>query len=91
MISPRALPQSRLAATVHMHQRGYAGQKVKINVKEGGKVAETLGRIRMLVEQLLQQGEPVVAIERSRDNPFIATARRQVSGIRTRDGMIFTP
>ena len=30
-----------------------------------------------VVEQLLQQGEQVVAIERSRDNPFIATARRQ--------------
>ncbi len=30
-----------------------------------------------VVEQLLAQGELVVAIERSRDNPFIATARRQ--------------
>ena len=30
-----------------------------------------------VVEQLLQQGELVVAIERSRDNPFVATARRQ--------------
>jgi Trk K+ transport system NAD-binding subunit len=30
-----------------------------------------------VVEQLLQQGESVVAIERSRDNPFVATARRQ--------------
>src|SRR5262249_27851869 len=30
-----------------------------------------------VVEELLREGEPVVAIERSRDNPFIATARRQ--------------
>jgi len=37
-IAPRALPQSRLAATVHLHQHGYAGQRVKINVKEGSKV-----------------------------------------------------
>jgi Trk K+ transport system NAD-binding subunit len=29
-----------------------------------------------VVEELLRQGEPVVAIERARDNPFIATARR---------------
>ena len=25
------------AAIVHLHERGYAGQKVRINVKEGGK------------------------------------------------------
>jgi uncharacterized membrane protein len=37
-VAPRALPESRLAATVHLHQRGYAGQKVKINVKEGTKI-----------------------------------------------------
>ncbi len=37
-IAPRALPESRLAATVHLHQNGYSGQRVKINVKEGGKV-----------------------------------------------------
>ena len=37
-IAPRALPESRLAATVHLHQHGYAGQKVKINVKEGDRV-----------------------------------------------------
>jgi Trk K+ transport system NAD-binding subunit len=30
-----------------------------------------------VVEKLLELGEPVVVIERSRDNPFIATARRQ--------------
>jgi uncharacterized membrane protein len=37
-VPPRALPESRLAAMVHLHQRGYAGQKVKLNVKEGNKI-----------------------------------------------------
>ncbi len=37
-VPPRALPESRLAAMVHLHQHGYAGQKVKINVKEGDKI-----------------------------------------------------
>src|SRR5579863_899610 len=37
-VPARALPESRLSATVHLHQRGYAGQKVKINVKEGTKI-----------------------------------------------------
>lgn len=37
-LAPRALPESRLAATVHLHQHGYAGQKVKLNVKESGKL-----------------------------------------------------
>ena len=37
-MAPRALPDSRLAATVHLHQRGYAGQKVKVNIREGKKL-----------------------------------------------------
>lgn len=37
-VPPRALPESRLAAMVHLHQHGYAGQKVSIRVKEGSKV-----------------------------------------------------
>src|SRR5580658_1924581 len=37
-VPPRALPESRLAANVHLHQHGYSGQKVKINVKEGNKI-----------------------------------------------------
>jgi uncharacterized membrane protein len=37
-IAQRALPDSRLAATVHLHQHGYAGQKVRINVKDGAKL-----------------------------------------------------
>src|SRR5262249_3551831 len=34
----RAVPQARLAAMVHLHQNGYAGQKVRVNVKEGSKL-----------------------------------------------------
>jgi uncharacterized membrane protein len=37
-IAQRALPDARLAATVHLHQHGYAGQKVRINVKDGAKL-----------------------------------------------------
>ena len=37
-VAPRALPDSRLAATVHFHQNGYAGQRIKINIKESGKI-----------------------------------------------------
>ncbi len=39
-MAPRALPDSRLAATVHFHQRGYAGQKIKINIREGQKLLQ---------------------------------------------------
>ncbi len=39
-LAPRALPDSRLAATVHFHQRGYAGQKIKINIREGQKLLQ---------------------------------------------------
>lgn len=35
---PRALPESRLSATVTFHQRGYAGTKAKVFIKDGGKV-----------------------------------------------------
>jgi uncharacterized membrane protein len=34
----RALPDSRLAATVSFHQHGYAGQRAKIFIRDGGKV-----------------------------------------------------
>ncbi len=37
-VAPRALPESRLAAMVHLHQHGYAGEKVSIRVKEGSKI-----------------------------------------------------
>ena len=39
-MAPRALPDSRLAATVHFHQHGYAGQKIKINIREGQKLLQ---------------------------------------------------
>jgi uncharacterized membrane protein len=34
----RALPDSRLSATVTFHQHGYAGAKAKVLIKDGGKV-----------------------------------------------------
>src|SRR6202140_120736 len=40
-VAPRALPDSRLAALVHFHQHGYAGQKIKINIKEGAKILQS--------------------------------------------------
>ena len=40
-LAPRALPESRLAATVHLHQHGYSGQRVKINVRDGSKLLQS--------------------------------------------------
>ncbi|HSP68019.1 MAG TPA: hypothetical protein VLN48_09845 [Bryobacteraceae bacterium] len=37
-VAARALPESRLAATVSFHQHGYTGQKAKITLKEGSRV-----------------------------------------------------
>ncbi len=37
-VAARALPESRLAATVSFHQHGYTGQKAKITLREGSKV-----------------------------------------------------
>src|SRR5436190_1805846 len=37
-VAARALPESRLSATVRFHQHGYTGQKAKITLKEGSKV-----------------------------------------------------
>jgi uncharacterized membrane protein len=37
-VAPRALPDSRLSAAVTFHQRGYAGNKVKLNIKDGTKL-----------------------------------------------------
>jgi uncharacterized membrane protein len=37
----RALPDSRLSATVSFHQHGYAGQKAKVFIRDGGKVLST--------------------------------------------------
>ncbi len=38
VVAPRALADSRLAAKVSFHQRGYAGQKAMLTVRDGGKV-----------------------------------------------------
>ena len=37
-VAPRALADSRLAAKVSLHQRGYAGQKAMLTVRDGAKV-----------------------------------------------------
>jgi uncharacterized membrane protein len=38
VVAPRALADSRLSAKVTLHQRGYAGQKAMLTVRDGGKV-----------------------------------------------------
>src|ERR1700722_4889046 len=38
VVAPRALADSRLAAKITLHQRGYAGQKAMLTVRGGGKV-----------------------------------------------------
>ena len=37
-VAPRALADSRLSATVSLHQRGYAGRKSTLTVRDGDKV-----------------------------------------------------
>jgi uncharacterized membrane protein len=37
-VPPRAMPDSRLSAEVSFHQRGYAGSKAKLTLREGGKI-----------------------------------------------------
>jgi len=37
-VAPRALADSRLAAKITFHQRGFAGQKANLTVRDGGKV-----------------------------------------------------
>src|SRR5215469_9490398 len=38
VVAPRELADSRLSAKVTLHQRGYAGQKAMLPVRDGGKV-----------------------------------------------------
>ena len=38
LVAPRALADSRLAAVVRFHQRGYAGRKAKLTVRDGTTV-----------------------------------------------------
>ncbi len=37
-LAPRVLPDSRLGAAVTLHQHGYAGDRVKLNIKDGTKM-----------------------------------------------------
>jgi len=37
-VAPRALADSRLAAKISFHQRGFAGEKAMLSVRDGGKV-----------------------------------------------------
>jgi uncharacterized membrane protein len=37
-VAPRALADSRLAAKITFHQRGFAGQKANLTLRDGGKV-----------------------------------------------------
>ncbi len=41
IVAPRALADSRLAAAVSFHQRGYSGQKAMLTVRDGDKVIAT--------------------------------------------------
>src|SRR5579883_1550422 len=57
-LAQRALPDSRLAALIHLHQTGYAGQKVRVNIKESGKLLAS--QEITLKADGLQQVEPVL-------------------------------
>jgi len=57
-LAQRALPDSRLAAMVHLHQTGYAGQKVRVNIKESGKLLAS--QEVTLKADGVQQVEPVL-------------------------------
>src|SRR5258708_28034129 len=58
VVAPRALADSRLAAKVTLHQRGYAGQKAMLTVRDGGKVPA--GRQIPLAATGASQNEPRV-------------------------------
>jgi hypothetical protein len=57
-IPARTLPDSRLEAVVNFHQQGYAGQKVKLTVRDGGKILA--GRDITLKGDGVQQTESVL-------------------------------
>src|SRR5712671_188778 len=58
VVAPRALADSRLAAKVSLHQRGYAGQKVMLSVRDAGKVLAA--RQITLASDGVMQNEPLV-------------------------------
>ncbi len=57
-IPARSLPDSRLEAVVNFHQHGYAGQKVKLTVRDGGKILS--GKDVTLKGDDLQQTESIL-------------------------------
>jgi uncharacterized membrane protein len=57
-VPQRALPESRLSAEVSFHQHGYAGQRARITLKEGGKVLAS--REVTLKADGTEQTEPVL-------------------------------
>jgi uncharacterized membrane protein len=58
VVAPRALADSRLAAKITLHQRGYAGQKAMLTVRNGGKVLA--GRQITLAGDGLTQNETLL-------------------------------
>jgi hypothetical protein len=57
-IPARSLPDSRLEAVVNFHQHGYSGQKVKLTVRDGGKILS--GRDVTLKGDDVQQTESIL-------------------------------
>jgi hypothetical protein len=57
-VAPRALADSRLAAKVSLHQRGHAGQKAMLTVRDGAKVLA--GRQIMLAADGVTQKESLL-------------------------------
>jgi uncharacterized membrane protein len=57
-IPARTLPDSRLEAVVNFHQQGYPGQKVKLTVRDGGKILA--GRDVTLKGDGVQQTESIL-------------------------------
>ncbi len=61
-VAAKAMANSRMTATVSFHQRGYAGQKATLDVKDGDKLLDaqevTLGKDGEVAERddLLQRG-----------------------------------
>ena len=58
IVAPRALADSRLAAKISFHQRGYAGQKAMLTVRDGGKVLA--GRAITLAADGVAQNETLL-------------------------------
>ncbi len=57
-IPQRALPESRLPATVSFHQHGYAGSKAKVSLRDGTKILAT--RDVVLKADGIEQSEQIM-------------------------------